>query len=179
MRKVKHLEPKATKMVCNCIVDKPTYPQNHEWGPLLWWILHTLAEKAGRQTDPLLQADEGRAWPLFVKELPGMLPCPYCRDHLQDYLRATPFALPTDPAAWRAYVPTFFYELHEAVNARLDKPSFPRADLTETYKNPSAFKEKLTALQSVEERAIKQQGVTLFAWRAWLKQLTLLRATIL
>ena len=165
-------------MVCNCIVDKPTYPQNHEWGPLLWWILHTLAARAGTQADPLLRADEQRAWPLFVKELANMLPCPYCREHLQDYQRVNPFVLPTNASQWNSYVITYMYDLHEAVNARLEKPSFPKEDLATTYGSTRQFKETFDELQKIEERAIKQGGVNLFAWRAWLKQLSMLRATL-
>jgi hypothetical protein len=166
-------------MVCNCIVDKPAYPQNHEWGPLLWWILHALAGKAGTQTDPLLRADEQRAWPLFFKELPTMLPCPYCRDHLQEYQKEHPFVLPENWTTWNSYIPTYVYDLHEAVNARLGKPSFPKESLYETYRNTTPFKEKLDMLQKIEDRAIKQGGVSLFAWRAWLKQMSLLRATLM
>jgi hypothetical protein len=166
-------------MVCNCIADKPTYPQNEEWGPLLWWILHALAGKAGTQPNTLLRADEERAWPLFVKELANMLPCPYCRDHLQDYQKANPFALPKDASQWNLYVTTYFYDLHEAVNVRLGKPSFPKEELAQTYRDTKLFKEKFDALQKIEDRAIKQGGVNLFAWRAWLKQLTMLRATLL
>ncbi len=166
-------------MVCNCIVDKPTYPQNDEWGPLLWWILHALAGKAGTQTNSLLRGDEQRAWPLFFKELTNMLPCPYCRDHLQEYQRSNPFLLPENPTNWNSYVTTYVYDLHEAVNERLGKPSFPKADLYETYRNIGPFKEKFEALQKIVDRAIKQQGVTLFAWRAWLKQMTILRATLM
>jgi len=166
-------------MVCNCIVDKPTYPQNDEWGPLLWWILHTLADKAGRQTNTVMRGDEERAWPLFFKGLPAALPCPYCRDHLEDYVRSHPFALPADQTTWREYVPNYVYELHEAVNARLGKPSFPKESLHDTYNNTKPFKETLEALQKIENRAIKMGGVSLLSWGAWIKQLSILRATIL
>lgn len=166
-------------MPCNCIVDKPTYPQNEEWGPLLWWILHTLAEKAGRQTNLITQGDEQRAWPLLIKELPGALPCPYCRVHCEYYLQTHPFALPQDSFEWRTYVPTYLYELHESVNQRLGKPSFPRDSLSQTYKDTGAFKEKLTRLESLVNRAVSLGGMSLFNWRAWLKQLNLLRSTIL
>lgn len=166
-------------MPCSCIVDKPTYPQNEEWGPLLWWILHTLAEKAGRQTNPISQGDEQRAWPLFLKELPTALPCPFCREHLQGYVAAHPFALPQDPYEWKTYVPTYLYELHEDVNKRLGKPSFPKETLSQTYKDTGQFKDVLTRLQGYADRAVKMGGLSLFHWRAWVKQLNLLRAAIL
>ena len=166
-------------MPCNCVLDKPTYPQNEEWGPLVWWILHAFAEKAGRQTSPILQGDEMRAWPLFVKELPGALPCPFCRDHLQAYLKQNPFVLPSDSFEWKTYLPQYFYALHESVNQRLGKPRFPYETLSATYSDTSRLKQTLLTLDKVVERAIKLGGMSLFNYRAWLKQLAILRASLL
>lgn len=166
-------------MPCNCIVDKPTYPQNEEWGPLVWLILHTLAEKAGRQTNALTLGDEQRAWPLFVKTLPPIIPCPYCREHLQAYIQQHPFALPADYYTWKEYIPQYFYDLHETVNRRLGKPSFPFASLPSRYTNTGVLASTLTRLESIQQRAIKMGGVSLFHWKAWLKQYGMLRAAIL
>ncbi len=165
-------------MPCNCILDKPQYPQNEEWGPLLWWILHTVAEKAGRQTNPITQGDEQRAWPLFLKELGPAIPCPFCRLHYDEYIKHNPFLLPANTYEWKTYVPEYFYQFHESVNNRLGKPSFPRDALSTTYKDTAAFKSKLDQLDGIVMRAVKMGGVSLFNWRAWLKQLNLLRAAM-
>lgn len=166
-------------MPCNCIVDKPTYPQNEEWGPLIWLILHTLAEKAGRQESMITRGDEIRAWPLFVKTLAPVIPCPYCRDHFKEYLQAHPFELPMDYYEWKNSIPLYFYSLHESVNARLGKPSFPFGDLPSTYKDSSRIKPTLDRLEKILQRAISMGGVSLLDWKAWLKQLNMLRAAIL
>jgi hypothetical protein len=160
-------------------VDKPTYPQNEEWGPLLWLLIHTLAEKAGRQTSMLTLGDEQRAWPLFVRELPNALPCPYCREHLQGYLHKNPFTLPMDYYEWKIYIPQYFYDLHESVNTRLNKPSFPRNQLTDTYKDVGVLKPTIERLEKIVNRAISMGGLSLFHWRAWLKQYNMLRSAIL
>jgi hypothetical protein len=165
-------------MPCSCIVDIPAYPQNEEWGPLLWLLLHTLAEKAGKQTNSITRGDEMRAWPLFMKELGAIIPCPYCRDHFQEYLKTTPFQLSTDYFEWRAYIPHYFYTFHESVNARLGKPSFPETDVSKTYSDASKLKPTLARLETIQQRAIKMGGVSLLAWRAWLKQFNMLRAAI-
>jgi hypothetical protein len=166
-------------MPCNCIVDKPTYPQNEEWGPLLWLLLHTLAAKAGSQTSTLTMGDEQRAWPLFMKTLGPVIPCPYCRDHFQEYVSSHPFQLPMDYYSWKDYIPLYFYSLHESVNARLGKPSFPFASLSTTYKDVGRIKPTLAQLEKIQERAIKMGGVSLLSWKAWLKQFNMLRASIL
>ena len=165
-------------MPCNCILDKPLYPLNEEWGPLLWLLLHTLAEKAGKQDNLITKGDEQRAWPLFVKELPTIIPCPYCKDHCQEYLRTNPFQLPNDYYEWRTYIPHYFYTFHESVNARIGKPSFPESDLKQKYGNVGPMKMTLDTFENVIQRAIKMGGVSLLAWKAWLKQFNMLRAAI-
>lgn len=164
-------------MPCNCIVDKPTYPQNDEWGPLLWQIFHTLAQKSGKQTNLITQGDEQRAWPLFMKTLVPIIPCPYCKDHFQEYLKKNPFNLPMDYFSWNEYIVNWFYNFHEAVNARLGKPSFPREDL-KRYGDTSIFKTNMEKLEKIINRAIQMGGVSLFYWRAWLKQYNMVKAAI-
>ena len=166
-------------MPCNCIVDKPTYPQNEEWGPLLWTLLHILAEKAGRQENIITRGDESRAWPLFLKTLPSALPCPFCRDHLQDYLQKNPFSLPMDYNEWKVYIPMYFYQVHESVNKRLGKPSFSFSDLSKTYSDVGQLKSVMDRLEKLVAKAIQMGGLSLFHWRAWLKHYTMLRAAIL
>ena len=166
-------------MPCSCIVDIPTYPQNEEWGPLLWLLLHTFAEKAGKQDNSITRSDEQRAWPLFVKELAPIIPCPYCREHFQQYLKANPFQPPTNYYEWRTYIPDYFYTLHESVNTRLGKPSFPKENLQTTYKDVGRLQPTLSRLDIIQQRAIKMGGVSLLAWRAWLKQMNMLRSAIL
>lgn len=165
-------------MPCNCILDRPSYPFNEEWGPRLWLVLHTLAERAGKQDSIITRSDEQRAWPLFLKELPSIIPCPQCKEHCQEYLKTTPFQLPNDYYEWRNYIPNYFYVFHESLNRRLGKPSFPKEDLSKTYGNLGQMKVTLDELEIVQQRAIKLGGVSLLAWKAWLKQLGMLRAAI-
>ena len=165
-------------MPCSCLVDKPEYPQNEEWGPLLWLVLHTLAEKAGKPGNLITKGDEQRAWPLFMKTLGPIIPCPYCRDHFQEYIKTTPFELPMDYLMWKFYIPMYFYKLHEDVNKRLGKPSFPATSLSTTYKDPARLRDTISQLDKIQERAIKMGGVSLLAWKAWLKQYNMLRGAI-
>ncbi len=163
-------------MPCACIADNPRYPQNEEWGPLLWRILHTLAEKAGLQRDPLFQADEIRTWPLFVKALGPMIPCPYCRDDFNQYIQANPFSLPSEKTAINFYVRKWFYDFHESVNQRLGKPSFAFENLAATYRNTGILKETFDQLEKLEVKAMKLNGVAILSWQTWLKHYRTLRA---
>lgn len=162
-------------MPCGCILDKPEYPQNNEWGPTLWKIIHTLAERAGKIGNVYLQADERRAWPLFLKTLVPTIPCPYCKEHLQTYVSQHPFELPAGYYDVNQYVRTWFYDLHESVNQRIEKPSFLFTELATRYANGSVVKPACHDLEKVMMRAIKMGGVSLFAWNAWLKETKMLR----
>lgn len=163
-------------MPCACIQDLPTYPQNDEWGPHMWRILHTLAELSGKQTYFGSEADEKRAWPLFMKTLVPVIPCPYCKEHFQTWLSNHPFNLPPSYYEWNGFIRNWFYTVHEDVNRRLEKPSFPIGELASTYSNGGALKEAFAILEKNQQRAIKMGGVSLLAWKAWLKQLQMLRS---
>lgn len=163
-------------MPCACIADNPLYPQNEEWGPIVWRILHTLAEKGGLQTDKLFQADEGRIWPLFVKSIGPMIPCPYCRDDFNQWLATHPFVLPTNYSEWNIYIRQWFYDFHESVNRRLQKPSFPFDQLRPTYNNPKTIQVDLEKLEKIQLRAMKLGGVAILSWQAWQKHVRNLRA---
>lgn len=166
-------------MPCNCIVDNPTYPQTEEWGPLVWLILHSYAEKAGKQENQITKSDEQRVWPLIVKNLPPIIPCPYCREHLQQFVRENPFDLPQDYFLWRTFIPDYFYRLHESVNTRLGKPSFPKENLSSAYRDSNKIQPSLTRLIAIQRRAIHMGGVSHLAWAEWLRNLSILRAAVL
>jgi len=164
-------------MPCSCIVDRPTYPQNDEWGPILWWILHTMAEYAGKQESSLQIQDEQRIWPLFQKALNDSIPCPFCREHYKEWMIINPFVLPENYNEWNTYVRVWFWSLHESVNHRLTKPSFPFEQLSSTYTTPSALTYKFTQLDTLQQRAIQMGGVSLLKWNEWKKQFRMLRSS--
>lgn len=73
------------------------------FGPYYWAVIH-LACLSG--ADGLQE---------FVDSLPGILPCPDCKEHLQENLKQLPFDT-KDPFQWSV-------KLHNAVNKRLGKPA--------------------------------------------------------
>lgn len=161
-----------------CASDTTTYPKNTEWGPVLWAILHTLAERAGKQSNAMIQADEMRSWVLFVKYLPEILPCEECRDHASTYLKTVPFQPPPTYEATSLYIRSYFYTFHESVNGRLFKPAFQFSDLSETYKSTSDLLRWKVQLNDMMFRAMKLNGMQLQKWSSWLQQFGLLRAAM-
>ena len=73
-------------MPCACKAPKINVPENMEWGPVFWKLLHTLAEHSGSAPMVGLRGDEVRAWKSLLTLLSKSLPCESCREHLQIYV---------------------------------------------------------------------------------------------
>lgn len=163
-------------MPCACVPNIPKYPSNEEWGPLLWGIFHILAEKSGCQTISMIQEDERRTWPLFIRSIQLIIPCPECREHFGNFVKEHPFEPPSDYKLLRNYVRMWFYTLHEEVNARLGKPNFSFESLSSTYADSSRIKTLIVDMDKIQKITIQAGVVTLGSWNNWLKHFKMLRA---
>ena len=164
------------RMPCACKVSVPYYPDNAEWGPLFWTILHGLAEKAGRA---VIQADEAREWKKFIKETGDVLPCDDCRQHFQKFLEINPITqLHTIPYnTIKDFLKNWFFTLHNDVNARKGYPIFIYADLEVKYSSID-FRDTLWRLEPVMKKVIQLSGVSLMKWKNWIHSLKMLKATL-
>ena len=155
-------------MPCPCRKPQPSYPEPVEWGPTLWKILHSFAERSGRITNPMFQADEKRQWVLLLTTLPQVIPCDHCREHAAAWIATHPIAPLRDLpyAEVHGWLVDYLYMLHDAVNSRLSKPAFDRATLATTYGavNPQDELRRITPTLQI---AIQLSGVRLLSWRAW------------
>jgi hypothetical protein len=84
------------------------------WGPPLWRLLHSLAERLGRQTIPLVATDEKRAWVNLLKLVGQVMPCVKCRTHYREWSVRQPlgasYAIRDDARRW-------LWALHNEVNS--------------------------------------------------------------
>jgi len=162
-------------MSCPCLLPQPNYPNTAAWGPLLWCILHGLAERAGSSKLPLILEDERRAWLHFFKETGDIIPCPACKKHYIEYLANHPItALKTLPhSERRLWITTWYWELHNFVNASLGKPQFLQSDLTTTY-GRVALQDTLLRLEAPLKTAIKLTGANLLKFIEWKRRLIIL-----
>lgn len=95
-----------------------------EWfGPRFWKILHSLAEKSGVISDPVLQLDEQEAWILLIQSIPGCMPCLQCRKHFLEWIRLHPFSGVRNKKGTerREFIRSWLYNLHSNVNQRSQK----------------------------------------------------------
>ena len=118
-------------------VDKPSSPPESDkssklyWGPLVWRMLHLLAEVSDRRDIPLL-------WPQLMRLTSGVLPCEACRHHLATYLRTHNFMKVKNPhlitgAEVKVQARNELIAFHNDVNKRLGKPEFSQADYERIY----------------------------------------------
>ena len=153
-------------MGCKCRNQPVNVPSNVEWGPILWTVLHGLAEKAGSVPLPGLQGDENRAWKAILTTLPKSLACLECREHLTNYITSNPINIPDKYSDMREYIRTYLYKLHEDVNRRLKKPSFGYSDLNMMYRGID-LRKSLEILTVIVKRSILATAVPILSWNNW------------
>jgi len=86
------------------------------WGPAMWHFLHTMSFNYPTAPTPQEQAQYGA----FMRSLPDVLPCKYCRENLAKTYLTFP---PDDHLTSRAKFSRYVYDLHETVNRMLKKVS--------------------------------------------------------
>lgn len=155
-------------MPCACQKPEPDYPESDQWGPVLWTILHTLAQKAGKAIFPSFNDDEKRQWINIIQTLPKMIPCAMCRKHAEEWIAAHPIQAIKQLSGddLNQWVVDWVYNFHESVNARVGKPSFDKALLGPTY-NPVSINATMKLLKPFIETAIRLSGITLLPWNSW------------
>ena len=125
-------------------------PSNGIWGPALWKILHSACEQIGSQQHKKLPQEESRIWIGLLQSLRYSLPCPQCKKHYTAYWNAHPIRSLT-----KENIRTWLFQLHNEVNQRTGKESFPIEKYTE-YEPLFHFTEYFTLVQQHMTLAIRQ-----------------------
>jgi len=105
-------------------------PQNSIWGPELWMILHSAAERVGSHVNKRLPQEEERIWYGLLGSLRYSLPCPQCKKHYASYFSSHRLVFGKD--ALRAWL----FHLHQEVNQRTSKEPFLFERVQEQYRTP-------------------------------------------
>ncbi len=110
-------------------------PQNHIWGPHLWMILHSSAERIGSKNLNRLPQEESRLWINLLGSLRYSLPCPLCKKHYTAYFSTVPIT-----SINQSFVRHWLYNLHNQVNNQTGKPNtITIEDIPEIYSKPFNF----------------------------------------
>jgi len=162
-------------MGCACKVPIEDYPENAEWGPLFWKILHGLAQLSGKQENLDLQNDERRIWVHLLTQLQFTLPCDICRNHYAVWLEEHPIdVLNTMPySELGLWIQTNLWELHNVINQGNNRPTFLFTDLS--IYNGVNITDSWKALIPIMKKAIRLNGISLLPWNKWLSYVRLLQ----
>lgn len=150
-----------------------------DWGPPMWKLLHSCAERAGNSVVPL---DEARAWVAVLKLTGGALPCATCREHYKQWRLANPIEdfLTMQGEALRGALRLWLWRLHEAVNGRRDEVlHYPYEELDKYGEVTTAeVNQTLRTLHQVFEKAVLYRQVNASYVVDWKRAVTLLRKLI-
>jgi hypothetical protein len=151
-------------MGCACKKDIPDYPGTEEWGPLLWKILHSLAEKVGSKSFD----EERREWNRLLTLTTDILPCTVCKAHYKEVIKANPIApvLKMTPTEARLFLRTWLWTLHNEINVGNGKPELPFDELPALY-GETDIRDTYWRLEPVMKVAIIKSGVGYIAWQKW------------
>jgi len=162
-------------MPCACLLPAPNFPTNCEWGPILWRILHGLADKYGRLMSTLYLKEEEISWYNLINETLKILPCKECKTHYKEFLDLhNPKIIKTLPYdEQKVWVQQFFWELHNIVNLRNDKPSIEFDKVHDLYKAVN-FQYELKHFEKLLKIVFQYNEVTLLSWQKWIKSFRML-----
>lgn len=86
------------------------------WGPPIWTLFHTMANKVSETKFPLIK----NALFSYIKSICSNLPCPTCSAHAKTFLSQINFSKINDKSTFQHFLFTF----HNVVNKRKEKPVF-------------------------------------------------------
>jgi len=168
-------------MPCPCQIPVPDYPDNAEWGPIFWRLLHGLAEVSQRASLPM---DELREWKKFLELIGETLPCDFCRRHYNVYMKQHPFPFLASKSSnstpynqLNTWLKTFFLNLHNEVNVSNNKPVFEYADLTSAYSHVNV-QDCIWQLDPVMKKVVVLNGVTVMKWNRFVHCTRMLKSII-
>jgi hypothetical protein len=125
-------------------------PQTNIWGPNLWIILHSAAERIGGSHIKLPQ-EELRIWAGLLSSLRHSLPCPVCKKHFTSYFLSTPVKMFN-----QEFIRIWLYDLHCQVNDRTEKKTeITIEQIPEIYSKPFNFSAHFRIVTEHMNRALR------------------------
>jgi hypothetical protein len=143
------------------------------WGPLVWGIMHKIADVSDRSDVLLL-------WNTVLKNTAKVLPCEQCQRHMSDYLMNTSFvpknwSLMTGPQI-RSHTRHFLHRFHNSVNGRLKKPMHELPDIPNTPRTQQ-IREISQLFESITDKW-RSRVTNTAAIKEWRKSVSLMIALV-
>ena len=150
--------------------------QRETWGPAMWKILHILANRSGSITNKILEDDEAHAWINVLKTLETIMPCALCATHYKNFVKKTNInvLLVLKGLSRNKWLTEFWWNLHNEVNLRSNKPEFSKDDLT-IYADKTEFTESHELIKKVVAKGIEQGTLQMLVAKNGLVRIETLR----
>lgn len=156
--------------------------QNSQWGPPLWRVLHTVAERLGVNQNSLVATDEARTFVQLLRVTEGVMPCPLCRKHFHQWILShSPAALELRRGpSLRLDARRWLWSLHENVNHTRGVSGMTLEDAEAHYSaiSKDAFQKDIDALNHMFTVAMQTSLVNPNHVRSWKALLSLLRRLV-
>lgn len=101
------------------------------WGPYYWNMLHFMSSAYDNNPNPSIKASMKN----FIQSLPVILPCEDCQDHAFHFIKSSSSNV-ENAIQSRKDLFTFFFNFHNFVNKRLNKPLMELEDALKKYSIP-------------------------------------------
>jgi hypothetical protein len=135
-------------------------PQNEQWGPLLWTILHSFAERLGKQSHPSILEDQRREFLLFLHYVGETMPCKKCREHYATYRKSNPLdGLPKNKEFFPV-VKKWLYDLHCEVNSSRGIQNTIQFDDLSTLYSSNQFLKSAEELWKYYSNAVQLKAIS-------------------
>jgi hypothetical protein len=121
------IQPYKPPQVSIPVKETPPPQPKMLWGPAIWYLFHTLAEKVKPEAFPSIRKELlNNIYSICIH-----LPCPVCSDHAKEYLNKINFNAITTKDELKHMLFTF----HNVVNQRKGYTQFTIQELNEKYSN--------------------------------------------
>jgi hypothetical protein len=141
-----------------------------DWGPHLWKIFHSIAERIGNQKVEMLAADELREFVHMLSLVDKIMPCSLCATHFREWSSKHPIRAFSNlrGATLKDAARKWFFDLHEEVNKRNEVVTAITIEvLPDIYKQTNIREEWNTFLTKIKANAemgmISQKDLTEFS----------------
>lgn len=102
------------------------------WGPNFWYVIHISA------ANYIPSKEAAMAFRSFISSLAYLLPCDWCRVHIEENLKKVP--LTAEVLRSNEALLKWSYDFHDTVNQMLGKVSPPFETIRSYYMNPPCSK---------------------------------------
>ena len=152
-------------MPCACNIPLANAPDNEVWGPILWNLLHGIAEHVGKGGN---QTEESYSLIQLLKLTEKIIPCPTCKEHYKTWLTYHPpdMLKKISYENYSNWTRNFFWALHNEVNSDNKKEIFPFTSLEKSYKNIN-LNYNMKELDKHIKLHIQHNGLTILPWQNW------------